>query len=397
MHIVLLSHEYPPVIYGGVATFVENLARCLQRRGIKVTVIAGYPVPNDCFGEFDFDGCGKQKGIDIVRLPYLNFPPRQIWFQVMNFKKISQIIRSLNVDIIHGQSGVAFPAIINLKKLAATIVSFHNDPKSQLILSFNALARGGSFADFRTYALGYPVHAYSFKKEFEMSDAAVAVSETLMNKLNSEMGKKKRGETLFIHNGVDVEKLDKDYNNLESCYEESDRTILFAGRLFWGKGVLRLVEVAYFLKKEMPDFKIIVNGKGPMYGKMVAKIKELGLTNVELNGFADRKQMMRSLRQSSFVIIPSYYESCPMVLLEGMCLGKIPLMFGCDYSYEFTENGIYALIAKSPQELVSRLKKLYKGVSIKGMGDEVRSFARSKYDIRDTTLKYIKLYKEICS
>jgi predicted glycosyltransferase len=43
MRIVLLSHEYPPYIFGGIGTFMRNLARDLSRCGVEVTVISGYP------------------------------------------------------------------------------------------------------------------------------------------------------------------------------------------------------------------------------------------------------------------------------------------------------------------------------------------------------------------
>jgi len=115
LHVVLLSHEYPPYIFGGVATFVENLAHGLLRQGNEVTVIAGYPVPSSGFKKFKADEEQTESGINIIRLPYPNFPPRQLWFQVFNLPKLVEVIRCINPDIIHGQSGVAYPALVKLK------------------------------------------------------------------------------------------------------------------------------------------------------------------------------------------------------------------------------------------------------------------------------------------
>ena len=68
-------------------------------------------------------------------------------------------------------------------------------------------------------------------------------------------------------------------------------------------------------------------------------IHSLNLRNIELKGFTSKLELLKSMRQSKFVAIPSTYEACPMVLLESMCLGKIPLMLKLPFSCELTENG----------------------------------------------------------
>jgi len=38
------------------------------------------------------------------------------------------------------------------------------------------------------------------------------------------------------------------------------------------------------------------------------------------------------------------HEACPMVLLESMCLGKIPLMPRLPFSSELTDGGKYGIL-----------------------------------------------------
>jgi hypothetical protein len=84
LHVALLSHEYPPFIFGGVGTFVENLAHGLLRLGVEVTVIAGYPIPCSGFKKFKAGKEQTDSGINLVRFPYPNISPRQLWFQIFN-------------------------------------------------------------------------------------------------------------------------------------------------------------------------------------------------------------------------------------------------------------------------------------------------------------------------
>ena len=398
MHVVLLSHEYPPFIYGGVGTFVGNLAKSLRRRGAKVTVIAGYPIPRQGFVESEFGQNGKEKDINVIRFPYLNLSPRQIWFQALNFKTLSKTLEGLNPDVIHGQSSSTFPLILHLKKIAPTVVTFHTDPKMELDLSLYSLTRGGSFVDFRTYALGYPVWAYGFKKEFEMSDAAVSVSRALMEQLVLNMGAKNQGRSLCIHNGIDIDALEIETSHFVSNQEEKEPIILFAGRLFWRKGVLYIVRLAYLLEKKYKlKLKIVIHGTGPLHNEIKRDILEYGLTNIVLRGFTNRADLMMDLKKAICVVMPSFFEACPMILLESMCMGKIPVLFDLPYSEELTENGEYGILARNVADMAMKINFLATQSDTRLLENKIRDFARSKYNVEKTCSEYIKLYKSVAN
>ena len=286
---------------------------------------------------------------------------------------------------------------LGLINIAPILVTFHTSPQMQKMISTHSMLRGGSLSDFMTFVLGYPAWSYSFKRELDISKKSVAVSRTLKFDLLKEMGNFYGRKIVTIHNGVDIEKLEEDYHDARNYAETSDKTILFAGRLFWGKGVMRLLNFCHLLQKELPEFKIIVHGKGPLHKAMSKKIGELRLSNIELNGFANRKQLMNSMRRSSFVIVPSYYEACPMMLLEGMCLGKIPLTYRHEYALEFTENGALGIVANNSQDMVTRLKRMSAKNDLNKLSKEVQNFAKRTYDINQVAENYYQLYKEICA
>jgi glycosyltransferase involved in cell wall biosynthesis len=395
LHVALLSHEYPPFIYGGVSTFVENLAHGLRRRGVDVTVIAGYPVPMGDFKKFKLENEEIDSGIPVVRFPYLNIPPRQLWFQVFNFSKLAEIIQRKKIDVIHGQSGVAYPAILALKNIAPVVVSYHSDPTLELSLSLYSATRGGSLSDLRTYAIGYPVHMVSFKREFEMADASVAVSESLRDSLLLSIGKGVNKKMSYIYNGVNVEELTKEAS-LFSSDVEGDPIIFSGGRLYWRKGALNLVNLAYILEKKYHlKYKIVVHGSGPLKGKMERLIQKYGLNNIILKGFTQRSEFLRDLKRASFVIIPSVFEACPMLLLESMCLGKIPVMFSLPFSNELTKQGEYGILANNVEEMAAKIAAFRGGKYVENFENKIRDFATHEYDVNKTADKYYALYKSI--
>jgi glycosyltransferase involved in cell wall biosynthesis len=393
LHVVLLSVEYPPFIYGGVGTFVNNLAIGLRREGVRVTVISGYPVPSHV-NRLEIDE-EIDPELNVIRFPYFDMHPKNAIFQLRNLKKICETIKNINPDLIHGQGLSTFPASIKLKNLAPLVVTFHSSPKADKTIGVYSLLRGGSFSDFWTYVFSYPASSLICRNELRDSKMAVAVSRSLMSELLEEMGETYRGKICEINNGIDIETLDRNYKNVEHDVEETNDTMLFAGRLVWGKGALNLIKIAYLLQKEKSDLKLIVHGDGPHFKTLKKKVREFELTNVELKGFESGAQFMRSMRRSRFTIIPSYREVCPMILLESMCLGKIPVMFNLPFSLEFTENGKYGIIAKDTKDMVDQLRIASMKFDLKSFGDQVKDFAKRKYNIKNMSLKYLNLYNSI--
>lgn len=394
LHIVLLSHEYPPFVFGGVGTFVEDLAHGLAKRGIKITVVSGYPAR--LTGLFKRDADKLEDGITVMRFPYPSIPPRHLIFQLMNYKQLSKTVESLDADIVHGQSGSTFPALLNLKHILPIVVTFHSSPRLQMISSLKSLTRGGSIRDFFTFDIGYPLWRYTFRKEFQESTANVAVSKTVESELSQEINDGRKS-FFCIRNGIDLEMLDNVWGNAHS-EKENDPVILFGGRLFWNKGVFNLVRLAYLLKKRPNlNLRIVIYGSGPLYQTILREIQRLGLTNVELKPFVARTEFMVSMKRAMFVAVPSFYESCPMVLLECMCMGKIPLLFNVPFAREFTQDGKYGILANSVQDMAKKVESLFHSGYMDNLGSEIRSFSRKNYSVDVTASRYELLYKELCS
>lgn len=391
MEVVLLSVEYPPFICGGVGTFVRNLAIGLCKEGLRVTVISGYPVPSNVRSvEINEE---KDAELNVIRFPYFDIQPRNTIFQLLNLKKIHEIIRNIDPDVIHGQGGSMFLALSRTNNLAPIVVTFHSSPRVEKMISAFSLLRGGGLGDFWTSVIGHPAWFFAFRKELCDSAMAVAVSKNLLSEFLEEMGEIYRERMCEIHNGVDIETLDREYGGVEDDVEESDNTLLFAGRLTWRKGALNLIKIAYLLQKQELDFKLIVHGNGSLLGSIRRGVQDLGLTNLEVKGFTNKVQLMRSMKRSKFVVIPSFYEACPMILLESMCLGKIPLMFDLPYSREFTEGGKYGIIARNVTDMIKKLKYV-SNADLNKFGGQIKNFARTRYDIQKVSSQYIKVYKD---
>ena len=214
-----------------------------------------------------------------------------------------------------------------------------------------------------------------------------------MSELLDEMGTQYSEKLCAIENGVDLEELDREYHD----GLESPDTILFAGRLNWQKGALNLIHLATCFLTEKPELKVIVHGRGPLLNKMKHLATTLGLKNLDLRGFTSKTELMESMAKSTFIVLPSFYEGFPMILVEGMCLGKIPVMFDLPYARELTENGANGILAKDTQDMAAKIISMSRQRDLQDFKATIKRTSRAKFDMKLKAMQYRDLYKYVCN
>jgi hypothetical protein len=99
MHILLLSNEYPPHVYGAIATFVESLAQGLCNIGAEVTLISGYPILSICREHYMKKAPafhGNVNPVRVIRFPYPSIPPGTQPFSWLTLRIFAKQSKSLN-------------------------------------------------------------------------------------------------------------------------------------------------------------------------------------------------------------------------------------------------------------------------------------------------------------
>ncbi len=103
--------------------------------------------------------------------------------------------------------------------------------------------------------------------------------------------------------------------------------LIFVGRLAKNKGIDLLLQAISNIKIQMPDIKLLLVGDGPLTNFLKFKIENLKLRdNVTLYGWAkDPKEIAELLNRSRLLIMSSYNEGGPRVVLEAMACG-VPVL-----------------------------------------------------------------------
>ncbi len=127
----------------------------------------------------------------------------------------------------------------------------------------------------------------------------------------------------IFYNGVVLNSLNIDESNAFTQKSNDEITFTFAGRLIESKGIKLLVEVFTELQKKYNNLKLIICGTGELYNEL--KEKTADNTNILMTGQIAHREVMKLLKNSEIVVIPSNYpEGLPTLILEaGACSAAV--------------------------------------------------------------------------
>lgn len=101
------------------------------------------------------------------------------------------------------------------------------------------------------------------------------------------------------------------------------RRLVCVGRLCEQKGQLLLVKAAALLAAEGQEFELVLVGDGEHRPLIEALIRRLGLASyVRITGWATAEQVRDEILAARALVLPSFAEGLPVVLMEAMALGR---------------------------------------------------------------------------
>jgi glycosyltransferase involved in cell wall biosynthesis len=383
MKIALISNEG-----GGISSVTAGLANSLAKRKIETTVFTGITHSGgktEKLGDY----------LEIVRLPIPDFPPRNVWFQILNFKKLVKALG--NCTVIHGVSptasfGLTFCRNRIPKPFVATIHdSFRPSQRAfinQPLCSWTAL-------DLGYYFIESPLMDFSMSRILSGSDHVTFCSHSVLSEISS-FKSFDHSKTSVIYNGID-------FDEIESVKKsEPEKTngisILYAGRLFWVKGIMLLLE-AFNRLKVAKDVHLNIFGRGPMKQKVEKFIIDYGLRDrVSFLGHVPHRKMISEIKSADIVALPSLIEAQPMILLEAMACRKPVVAFDLPFSRELVTNMNNGLLARAGDvnDLAGKLELLVSDGALRHkIGQSAYCQVKKNHNWDSQVEKYLEVYQNV--
>jgi len=105
--------------------------------------------------------------------------------------------------------------------------------------------------------------------------------------------------------------------------QKSERKIVCVARLSAQKGIFILLEALKILKDKNIILNLVLAGDGELRSIIEEQLKDLGLTKqVKITGWIDGKQVKKYLSESNALVLPSFAEGLPVVIMEAFALKK---------------------------------------------------------------------------
>ncbi len=311
MKVCLITYEFPPQI-GGEAVYASGLASALDDLGAEVTVITT--------SEKSI-AISYEENLKIIRLPKARVLPKMYSFSLYA-NKILESNMTGKIDIIHNTSD--YNEIITPRRKKIPVIATIHHPYAQERRIYKANSNN---IDYLKYALHRKINYLEFNSKIlcKRADRLIAVSNYTARSVIEEYGIQPN-KISVIPNAVDINTFNPDIDGTEFRKKlniESEKVILFVGRLDFQKGIEYLISAFSKIIIDFPELKLIVVGDGPLKNHVRAVISKYNLSeSIFLLGRVDTKDLPKIYAACDLFVVPSLMEGFGIVYLEAMACGK---------------------------------------------------------------------------
>lgn len=270
-------------VIGGAEKVLLDLILCLDKERFNPSIIA-LSEHADMLEEYKSQGVKAQK-LDMKKNP-------RDFIRVYQF--LNRYIIENKIDVLHAHLTHTLPHLVLLKL---------RHPKLKVVFTSHNTNVGGKHRELMIW----------LSKPFRNAD--IVFSKDMINKLYKK-------NTEVIINGVNIDKFKK------KAVKNTPFTFLNIGSIREKKNQIFLIECAKYLKSKGYKFVIDIVGGGvenqPLIDKISKAIEKEKLGNyVRMLGL--RSDIPNLLKTAHCMVLPSYHEGLPIVLLEAGA-AKLPII-----------------------------------------------------------------------
>ncbi|MEM3609956.1 MAG: glycosyltransferase family 4 protein [Candidatus Anstonellales archaeon] len=341
--VLILTHEYPPYIFGGVSSYMKEMVKFLSLKGFKVHVVTGRSDRKSLRVE-------SLKNITFYRIYFPEVPIRSIWYSYFSKEVVLKIIEKVDVIIANALDTFFLYRILNCYKqgqLKKKIITLHHGSLESIIKYYKNVTLKDQIENLNLYELLYysmlPIYRILLQKDLSQSTRLITVARHVVDELASEfpdMSHEIISKSSVIYGGIDFNTLSKFRTKFRNSCNKNVIIYGYVGRLFLLKGVKYAVEAFELIQRHFSkNSEMWIFGEGPLkkWINRYAKTKEL---NIKTFGHLPQVKLYTLIsKYVDVMIFPSLYEGCPYTILEANAFGVPVVTWDLSWSREFIING----------------------------------------------------------
>lgn len=178
-----------------------------------------------------------------------------------------------------------------------------------------------------------------------------------------------------------------------------NRRLVCVGRLTEQKGQLLLLEAVAALAAEGISCQLVLAGDGPMREVIERRRRELGLESaVQITGWLSNDDVRKELLSARALILASFAEGLPVVLMEALALGRPALSTYVAGIPELVEDGVngWLIPAGSAHTLARGIRKVLEtpAATLASMGVAGADAVAARHDVRREAARLWEIVRE---
>jgi len=412
LKIVHFTWEFPPVIYGGLGTFVTELSQKQNSLGNEVTVFTLNRTN-------ELETYEKWNNIiDVYRPKTLDVSSTYLLFAERDFRNWGEYFKFF-ADVV-SYNTISASQLVNL-------LVRKEGKKYDIIDAHDWLGIMGGMIAKKELNMPLMFHVHSTEVgrsvgrgshvikdiEFEggqVADCVITVSYAMRDELE-KLGFP-HDKIRVCWNGVDPDKYDPskisdfDKKQLRNRYgiQDHENMLFFVGRLVTVKGVDTLVKAMPNVLQDFPNTKLVILGIGDLEWDLKSTAENLGVKDnvIFRTEFVSEPERILHYAASDCVILPSIYEPFGIVCTESMSLAK-PTIVGAKGTNGFREQIIpdgdnqsgYHINPYDPNDIAWGIKKVLEDKERAAwMGENARQRVLDTFSWDSVTKRTLEIYKE---
>jgi colanic acid/amylovoran biosynthesis glycosyltransferase len=201
-----------------------------------------------------------------------------------------------------------------------------------------------------------------------------------------------------VHCGLDAMFLETAGQADTTDASPSPPRLVCVGRLCEQKGQLLLVEAVGRLLRDGVSVELVLVGDGEMRPQVEALVSRLGIeASVRITGWATAQQVRQELLNARAMVLPSFAEGLPVVLMEAMALRCVVVTTCIAGIPELIEHGRSGLLvpAGDVEALVTALRQVMEmdDDTRRRIGDAAAERVRQRHDARQEAARLAEHFK----
>lgn len=397
MKIAYLTNQYPKVSH----SFIRREILALEKIGFEVirVSIRGWDI--DLVDPVDINE--RQKTLYLLESGVLGliYPALQMLLSGP-IKFFKALLKSFKLGIRADKSLLHhFMYFLEACKLS---VNLRNDGVEHLHVHFgtNPTELGLLSGIMTSIPFSFTVHGpeefdkpefIKLSQKVEASAFVVAISSYCKSQIYRVIPHSQWSKVKVVHCG-----LDKDFFETSPIHPPIENRLVCVGRICEQKGQLLLVDAVAELNQKGIDFQLVLAGDGEMRGEVEEKIAsyELG-DKISITGWLSTEEVIRELLNSKALVLPSFAEGLPVVIMEAMALKRPVLSTYIAAIPELVVNIEHGFLfpAGSKEHLVNAIEKILalSPSDLELMGESCHYAVKNNHSIESEVLKLKDLFQ----